>query len=135
MFYAMSLFLVTTFSPTVQYDVGRNSEIKKISEAEVSLVTGRSRYLVKSDFKVEVKGLGFSSKNGDFEIRKEKNYVDLDVYQGEVEVTSPDLHSFVPYIVKKNQGLRVMNDRKTFIKKRFGPKMKDTKWIKDKKPK
>lgn len=93
--------------------------------------------------KVQADNVAFAVRGTDYEVSLEGDDVDLDVHEGAVEVTSPDVHTFVPEIVKAGKGFRFDRKQKKFANRAFGPRFKNhpgfinkkelrARWIKDK---
>lgn len=76
--------------------------------------------------KVQAEGVAFGIRGTEFEISQEGTEdVDLDVFEGSVEVTSPDVHTFVPEIVKANEGFKFNRKQRKFSRRKFAPKFKN----------
>ena len=77
------------------------------------------------DQKVEAQGVAFAVRGTDYELAMTDDEVDLDVYEGAVEVSSPYVQTFVPEIVKKGKAFRFNRKQKNFGTKKFGSRFKD----------
>ncbi len=75
--------------------------------------------------KIQAQDVAFAVRGTEFEVSYDQNKdVDLDVMEGEVVVSSPHVHSFVPEIVKRNEGFRFRRNKKLFARRKFAPKFK-----------
>lgn len=136
-------FLVVQIFPGTQVSFDKNTIIKlsehMISETTdlerassvIDFVKGIIRVLVTKDENQEIdqriktKSVSFGVRGTEFEISQNDNEdVDLDVFEGQVEASSPYVQSFVPEIIKKDEGLRFEFKQKKFAKRKFGPKLK-----------
>ncbi|MFP5387461.1 MAG: hypothetical protein ACLGHN_15390, partial [Bacteriovoracia bacterium] len=76
--------------------------------------------------KVTADDVAFGVRGTEFEVAfTDDSEVDLDVVEGEVEVSSPHVHTFVPEIVKANEGFKFDRKRRKFVRRKFHLKMKD----------
>lgn len=147
-----SSFVLIHLYPGTQMSLSKKSQIKltdyNVSEANniektwsvVSFIRGILRAKVDRDTdqeveqKFEAPGVAFGIRGTEFEIAIEENEdVDLDVFEGQVEVSSPYIQSFVPEYVKAKEGFRFERARKAFAKRKFAPKFKDHPGFEDKK--
>lgn len=76
--------------------------------------------------KVQADGVAFAVRGTEFEISQEGDDVDLDVVEGEVEVSSPHVQTFVPEIVKANEGFRFNKRARNFQRRKFKMRLKET---------
>ena len=76
--------------------------------------------------KVQADGVAFAVRGTEFEVSKEGEDFDLDVVEGEVEVSSPYVNTFVPEIVKANEGFRFNKKARKFQRRKFRMKLKET---------
>ena len=141
--FAQSAHLVLHLYPSSQLSVTKGTEIiisrNVIEEGEkldkavsiIDLVKGMIRLQVvkdeetELDQKIEARNVAFSVRGTDFEVAMLDDEVDMDVYEGEVEVTSPHVHTFVPYHVKANEGFRFSRKAKAFARRNFNPRLKN----------
>lgn len=150
--HSQNSYVVVVLYPATQMSLAKNSEIK-ISEhmieenndlekttSVIDFIKGIVRLQVTKDTnqeinqKVQANGVAFSVRGTEFEVSLEDNQdVDLDVFEGEVEAISPDIHTFVPEIIKANEGFRYEKRKKAFSKRRFAPKFRNHPGFKDKK--
>lgn len=132
--------------PSGQIAVGHHSKIKltesqisgdeneELVDSVINLLKGMLRLKIdrESHQKINQKVLAsnaiFGVRGTDFELVLDTDDVDLDVYEGEVEVSSPDIQTFVPEIVKKNEGLRYSKREKKFQRRQFRARLKDAKF-------
>lgn len=142
--YAESAYLVLFIYPASQVSLNHNASIK-ISEhlieenkeleksfSVIDYIKGVIRLQVTKSTdqeinqKVQANGVAFAVRGTEFEISQEGDEdVDLDVIEGEVEVTSPFVHTFVPEVVKANEGFRFNRKKKNFARRKFGLKFKN----------
>lgn len=76
--------------------------------------------------KVQAEGVAFAVRGTEFEVSRENEDFDLDVVEGEVEVTSPFVHTFVPEIVKANEGFRFNKRARKYQRRKFRMNLKET---------
>ncbi len=151
--FSQNSYTVVHLYPGTQISLAQNTQIKItelfIEENEESLiksssiidfVTGIIRTVVNRegeeavDQKFKAKGVSFGVRGTEFEISQdESDNVDLDVFEGSVEVTSPDVHTFVPEIVNANEGFKFNRKQKLFSRRKFAPKFKNHPGFQDKK--
>ena len=74
---------------------------------------------------VEADGVGFTTGQAEFEVSYAGDSVDLDVIAGSVEVSSPYVQTFVPEIIKANQGFRFNKKERSFSRRNFLIKFKN----------
>ncbi len=142
--HSVNSYVVIHIFPGTQMSLAKNSEVK-ISESlieenneiekatsVIDFIKGIIRLQVTKDTnqeleqKVKANNVAFGVRGTEFEVSQEENQdIDLDVFEGEVEVTSPDVHTFVPEIVKANEGFRFERKKKAFSKRRFAPKFRN----------
>lgn len=97
----------------------------------VNFIKGVVRVLVtrEADQQVEQKiiadGVSFAVRGTEFEVSETDDDFDLDVIEGEVEVSSPYVQTFVPEMVKAGQGFRFNRKARNFQRRAFGLKFKD----------
>lgn len=150
--HSQNSYIVIHLYPATQMSLAKNSEIK-ISEhmieesgdlekttSVIDFIKGIVRLQVTKDSnqeidqKVQANGVAFGVRGTEFEVSLEDNQdVDLDVFEGEVQASSPDVHTFVPEIIKANEGFRYEKKKKAFSKRRFAPKFRNHPGFKDKK--
>lgn len=105
------------------------------SESVIDLVKGLVRVQVLKEEevnieqKVQAPGVAFGVRGTDFEVAINDGEVLLDVYEGEVEVTSPHVHTFVPYFVNSQEGFQFSRRNPAFAKKAFRPRMKEAGFV------
>lgn len=128
--------------PKIQMSLGRGSEmsitshlIDEANEAKSSsileLIKGIIRVQVIRDesdqveHKIDANGVSFAVRGTEFEVTSTDEEAELDVIEGEVEVSSPYVQTFVPEIVKRNEGFKFSRKAKRFERRAFRKKMKD----------
>lgn len=138
-----SSHVVLLIDPGTQLSVPKKSELqltkaKIVTEGKlvkgtssVDLLKGQVRALVTRDPEVTIDqsitsgNVAFGVRGTEFEVTLDGDDVDLDVVEGEVIVSSPDVHTFVPEIVKKGEGFRFARKKKQFMRRAFKLRMKD----------
>lgn len=129
--------------PTTQMNLAKNSQIKitenlvaeagekeKVSSV-IDFIKGLVRVQVTRDEsleieqKVQANGVAFAVRGTEFEVSEEGEDFDLDVIEGEVEVMSPYVNTFVPEIVKANEGFRFNKKQRNFQRRKFRAKFKN----------
>lgn len=141
--HSMGSIVVLYLSPSSQLSLSKHSEVmiseSLIQEGEnltktesiIDLIKGLIRLQVVKESGVEVtqkirtKDVSFGVRGTDFEVKLEEDEVLLDVYEGEVEVTSPHVNTFVPYFIKGNEGFRYGRRKQIFEKMRFSPRFRE----------
>lgn len=135
--------VVLYLHPSSQLSLSKNSQVQisesLLKEGEdltrgesiIDLIKGLVRLQVVSEPGVELKqqirakDVSFGVRGTDFEVKLEEEEVLLDVYEGEVEVTSPHVNTFVPYYVKGNEGFRFLRKKHQFDKRGFSPRFRN----------
>lgn len=141
--YSQDNVLLIHLYPSSQLSLSKNTQItltQNLIEDEdegekafsvVNFVKGIVRVLVTKetdqtiDQKIVADGVSFAVRGTEFEVSEEGDDFDLDVFEGEVEVSSPHVQTFVPEIVKPNEGFRFNKRKKNFQRRKFGPKFKN----------
>ncbi len=136
--------ILIQIDPSTQVSLSKNTELK-LSEHQVQeftniekgfsvieLIKGLIRVNVDKDQgqeieqKVKTRDVVFGVRGTDFEVAIDPSQdVELDVFEGEVAVSSPYVHSFVPEIVKSDEGLRFQRSKKAFLRRKFISRFKD----------
>lgn len=129
--------------PSTQILLNKNSKIQitqalieESTEGEentsiIKLIKGIIRLQINKDVnqkinqEVNVGVVSFGVRGTDFEVNAEAEDVELDVFEGEVTVNSPHVQTFVPEVVKANEGFRYGRKKKEFIRRKFQPKLKN----------
>jgi hypothetical protein len=129
--------------PSTQILLNKNSKIQitqaLIEESTVGeentsvikLIKGIIRLQINKDVnqkinqEVNVGVVSFGVRGTDFEVNAEAEDIDLDVFEGEVTVNSPHVQTFVPEVVKANEGFRYGRKKKEFIRRKFQPRLKN----------
>lgn len=140
---SMDSHLVLHLLPGTQLSLAKNTEIKisqhlieenKELEKAFSVidflkgiilvqVTKTSEETIEQEIKA--KDVSFAVRGTEFEVAYADSDVDLDVMEGEVIVSSPHVHSFVPEVVKANEGFRFDRRKKAFARRKFSPKFRN----------
>jgi hypothetical protein len=133
--------LVFYLYPSTQIVLNKNSKIqitKALVEESatgeentsiIKLLKGIIRLQISKDVnqkinqEVNVGDVSFGVRGTDFEVNAESDDVDLDVYEGEVTVNSPHVQTFVPEIVKANEGFRYGRKQRQFMRRKFQPRL------------
>ncbi len=130
--------------PATQISLSKNTQIK-ISEhfieenqlkerafSIIGLIKGLIRVNVSKDAsqeidqKYESEGVSFAVRGTEFELSDEGGEdVELDVIEGQVEVSSPYIQSFVPEIVKRSEGLKFSRKQKNFFRRKMTLRFKN----------
>lgn len=126
--------------PTTQISISKNTEIKitknlieedldkEKSNSVIEFVKGLVRLQVTKDSDLEINqqiaadGVSFAVRGTEFEVSKVGEDFDLDVMEGEVEVISPFVQTFVPEIVKANEGFKFSKKERKFQRRKFKEK-------------
>lgn len=126
--------------PTTQLSLSKNTQIKisqnliddeetvEKSSSVIDYIKGIIRAQVTKDKDLSIdqtiraKDVAFAVRGTEFEVSQEGEDVDLDVIEGEVEVSSPYVQTFVPEIVKANEGFRFNRKQHSFSKRKFAPR-------------
>ncbi len=141
--FSLESVLVIHLYPTTQMSLAKNTQIKisknlieetadkEKSFSIIEFVKGIVRLQVTKDDDLEIEqqvvadGVAFAVRGTEFEVSNENENFDLDVIEGEVEVSSPYVQTFVPEIVKANEGFRFNKKQRNFQKRKFGTKFKN----------
>jgi hypothetical protein len=136
-------YLVFLIHPSTQLSLSKNTSIKIVQakfekEEKVSTLTSsiellkgllRVQVIKDSDLQVDQKiisqNVAFAVRGTEFEVSLDEENIDLDVVEGEVEVSSPDIQTFVPEIVKANEGFRFLRKKPKFLRRAFKLRFKD----------
>lgn len=115
-----------------EHMIEENAEAVKKSTSVIDFIRGILRASItreegeEVEQKFQAKGVAFGVRGTEFEVSQEgDDEVDLDVFEGSVEVTSPDVHTFVPEIVKANEGFKFSRKKRLFSRRNFSPKFKN----------
>jgi len=135
--------IVVHLYPTTQISLAKNTQIKinesliegdgekEKSFSVIEFIKGIVRLQVTRDENLEIDqkvvadGVAFAVRGTEFEISQDGEDFDLDVLEGEVEVSSPYVQTFVPEIVKANEGFRFNKKARNFQRRKFGMKFKN----------
>lgn len=107
-------------SNLAQISLKKDTVIKVNQPSQITFVKG----LVivnnqKSDFKVDADGVMFVDQGSHYAVSKVKENFELDVMKGEVIVSSPFVQTFVPEVVKANEGFRFDKKAHTFERRKY----------------
>jgi|GEM_PF-1718048 len=135
--------IVVYLYPTTQISLAKNTQIKitesliegdgqkEKSFSVIEFIKGIVRLQVTKDENLEIDqkvvadGVSFAVRGTEFEVSQNGEDFDLDVLEGEVEVISPYVQTFVPEIVKANEGFRFNKKARNFQRRKFGMKFKN----------
>jgi len=135
--YSMDSVVLIYLRPTTQISISKNTHIiitknlievdldKEKSTSVIEFLKGLIRLQVTSDDGLEINqqiiadGVSFGVRGTEFEVSKEGEDFDLDVIEGKVEVTSPYVQTFVPEIVKANEGFKFNKKERRFQRRQF----------------
>lgn len=110
------------------------SEKEEIINSAVDLMKGMIRLKIdresnqKINQQVTAGDATFGVRGTDFEVSYANDEVDLDVYEGEVEFSSPQIQTFVPEILKKDEGLSYQRKQKKYQRRKFKARLKEIKF-------
>jgi len=117
--------------PNLQISLSKNSHIK-LNRSLINLMKGLVRVRVEkvidkeNDFKLQTRDVVVAISEAEFEIMiAESKNVELDVFNGEVVVSSPHVHSFVPEVVKSREGLTFYFVKKAFLRRKIESRFKN----------
>jgi hypothetical protein len=145
--HAENCHVVLQIYPSTQLSVPKGSVVKlnksvieegdKLNKSTslISLIKGFIRLQVTKvedteiEQNVEAGNVSFGVRGTEFEVALQDDDVDLDVVEGEVEVKSPDVMTFVPYYVKGGEGFQFNRRKPAFKKKKFRKRMNETGFI------
>lgn len=137
---SMDSHIVLHVFPGTQISLAKNTELKisqhlleenkKLAKSfsVIDFIKGLIRVQVAREAgeeleqKIQAKDVSFAVRGTEFEVSYSDLDVDLDVMEGEVVVSSPHIHSFVPEVVKANEGFRFNRKQKVFARRKFSPK-------------
>ncbi len=129
--------VLTEIFPASQMSLAKNSRVKLVlnqskeengveeNTAVIDFVTGMIRMQInkdkdlKVDQKISARDVVIGVRGTEFEVSETEADVDLDVVEGEVEVSSPYVQTFVPEIVKANEGFRFNRRAHQFSRRQF----------------
>lgn len=102
----------------------------------VGLLKGLVRILVTKDpgevvdQKVDANDVTFAVRGTEYEVSVTDEDADLDVVEGQVEVSSPYVQTFVPEIVKKGEGFRFERKARKFARRAFRERNRENRFLK-----
>jgi hypothetical protein len=77
------------------------------------------------DQKVDAKGITFAIRGTEFEVSSTNEDAELDVFEGEVEASSPYVQTFVPELIQPNQGFRFDKKLRIFSRRSMKERIRD----------
>jgi hypothetical protein len=141
-------YVTLVLYPKIQMGLAKDTELKitshMVDEANgpektdslIELIKGLVRIQVTRDHNEEVKqrvdarGVSFAVRGTEYEVYSTDEDAELDVFEGEVEVTSPHVQTFVPEIVKPNEGFRYARKARQFSRRAFKQRNKEANFLK-----
>lgn len=132
--------------PKIQMGLAKDTELKITShmveeattektESLIELIKGLIRIQVTRDQneevqqKVDARGVTFAVRGTEYEVSSTDDDAELDVFEGEVEVSSPHVQTFVPEIVKPNEGFRYARKARQFSRRAHKARLKEAKFL------
>lgn len=107
--------------PGVLIKLSKKSVMKILQDS--SELSKGSAHIRATNYAVKSNQVAFNSKEfSEFDVRILKDGADLDVTKGEVEVSSPLIQTFVPEIVKTNEGFTFSRKKEKFVRRKFKKK-------------
>lgn len=109
------------FSESVIKDFAKTEKVFSV----IDFIKGMVRIQVTTDKeisvdqKIQANGVSFAIRGTEFEISDLNGEIDLDVIEGQVEVSSPYVQTFVPEIVNPNEGFSFNKKEKKFRRRKF----------------
>ncbi len=134
--------------PKIQMGLSTDTELRitahMVSEANnkvktdslIDMIKGLVRIQVTRDQneevqqKVDARGVSFAVRGTEYEVSSTEDDAELDVFEGEVEVSSPHVQTFVPEIVKPKEGFRYSRKARQFSRRAFKERNKDARFLK-----
>lgn len=80
--------------------------------------------------KVNARDVSFAVRGTEYEVSSTDTDAELDVFEGEVEVSSPHVQTFVPEIVKPKQGFRFERKNRQFVRRAFKERNREAIFLK-----
>lgn len=102
----------------------------------VDLVKGLIRIQVTRDQddqveqKVNARDVSFAVRGTEYEVSSTDSDAELDVFEGEVEVSSPFVQTLVPEIVKPKQGFRFERKNRQFVRRALKERNREARFLK-----
>ncbi|HXH75981.1 MAG TPA: FecR domain-containing protein [Bacteriovoracaceae bacterium] len=142
--FSSNAYVVLLLHPASQLSMNKQSQMKitksEIDESQpvvkatsiVDLIKGLIRVMVTKQEGQEVEqqvtssitNVAFAVRGTEFEVSLDDEGADLDVIEGEVEVSSPLVQTFVPEIVKANEGFKFSKRQKKFMRRKMAVRFK-----------
>jgi hypothetical protein len=136
-------YVVMLIPPGSQISLNKNTSLKitraEIRETEKAIVANSSLELIKGIVRVQVRresnenidqritalNVAFAVRGAEYEVSVDPDGAELDVFEGEVEVSSPLVQTFVPEIVRAKEGFRFDRRKRQFARRKLEPKFND----------
>jgi hypothetical protein len=83
----------------------------------------------KVDQKINARDVTFAVRGTEFEVSSTDDDAELDVFEGEVQVSSPYVQTFVPEIVKPNEGFRFDRKARKFARRANRERIKNARFL------
>lgn len=133
--------------PKIQMGLSKNTELRitrhMVDEATgvektdslIDLIKGLVRIQVSRDAneevqqKVEARDITFAVRGTEYEVSSTDEDAELDVFEGEVEVSSPHVQTFVPEIVKPKEGFRFTRKARQFSRRALKERNKEARFL------
>lgn len=132
--------------PKIQMGLSKGTELKitrhmvaeantEKTESLIELVKGLIRVQVSRDPGEEVqqgvhaRDITFAVRGTEYEVSTDDEMADLDVFEGEVEVSSPHVQTFVPEIVKPREGFRFDRKKRQFARRAHRENLKNVRFL------
>ncbi len=132
-----------TLYPAIQMSLSKKTQIKLTQNffdntsqvARLNSVIGFLKGLIRvrvtkaSDLdvslRVDADSVAFNVRGAEFEVSTAPSGIDLDVVEGEVEVSSPLVQTFVPEVLKTHEGFRFSKKARSFERRKYSEKFKN----------
>ena len=105
------------------------------TESLIDLIKGLIRIQVTRDQndhiqqRVNARDVSFAVRGTEYEVSSTDEDAELDVFEGEVEVSSPHVQTFVPEIVKPKQGFRFDRKNRQFLRRALRERIKEARFL------
>lgn len=131
----IQISLVKETELTITSHMVEELEGKEKSSSLFSLLKGLVRLQVtrdpgdEIDQRVDAKGVIFAVRGTEYEVSSNDEEADLDVIEGEVEVSSPYVQTLVPEIVRPKQGFRFNRKAKSFARREMRERNREARFL------
>lgn len=129
--FSQDSFVLIYLNPKLQLSLSKNAVVR-LSKLETDLVKGLVRVHIdklndeKNDHKIQTQDVIVVASSAEFDFMiAESNDVELDVFSGQTDVSSPHVHSFVPEYVKSQEGLTFQHGKKSFHRRKVQSRLKN----------